>query len=56
VAEAEGASGGMAIMWDPRKWNKEMNLNIRRIITIKFIEIGTQYQGYLSNVYGPLSP
>jgi hypothetical protein len=56
VVEEEGKLGQMAILWDPLKWNIELHSNLPMIMTIKLIEVGNPYQGYLSNVYDPLSP
>jgi hypothetical protein len=47
VFESDGASGGLAILWDPSKWHLETVSNLPIILTMSFEEIGSQSQGFI---------
>jgi hypothetical protein len=56
MVDSKGASSGIAILWDPMKWNLESVSTLPRILMMSFEEIGSQAQGFISNAYGSLTP
>jgi len=56
AVDAQGASGGLAILWDPRQVKLSNFLATRRSISADFQIIGAGGLGYLTNVYGPNAP
>ena len=53
AVDAQGASGGLAILWDPGQVSLSNFLTTRRSISADFQVIGAGGKGYLTNVYGP---
>jgi len=51
--DAQGASGGLAILWDPNQVRLSNFLSTRRSLSADFVVIGAGGNGYLTNVYGP---
>jgi exonuclease III len=54
-SEAEGASRGLAFLWNPSKIKVELRSQSKRIITISYKIIGSMEQGTIMQVYGPQS-
>lgn len=56
TVEAEGASDSLGIAWNPSQIDMEpLSLN-PIVLTSSFHLLGTDFHGFLSNVYGPQSP
>ena len=51
--DASGASGGLAILWNPQVYNLEDFHASHFVIQATFHLIGTNIHGHLSNVYFP---
>jgi len=56
AVDAQGASGGLAILWDPRQVKLSNFFCTRRSISADFQIIGAGGLGLLTNVYGPNAP
>jgi len=53
AVDALGASGGLAILWDPNQVRLLNFLSTRRSISADFVVVGAGGNGHLTNVYGP---
>jgi exonuclease III len=51
-----GASGGLAILWNPTTVTMDWPFSIVGMITTHFTVIGSTKEGEITNVYGPQSP
>jgi len=56
AVDAQGASGGLAILWDSNQVRLSNFLSTRRAISADFLVIGARGTGHLTNVYGPTAP
>jgi exonuclease III len=54
--DVEGASGGLAILWNPSEITLSSFFTTHRSITSKFQPIGSDQSGYITNVYDPQIP
>jgi exonuclease III len=51
-----GASGGLAILWNPMTVTMDRPFSTVGTITTHFTAIGSTKEGAITNVYGPQSP
>ena len=51
--DAQGASGGLSISWNPHIISLDFALIARNSISTSFHLLGSSIKGYLMNVYGP---
>ena len=51
--EAEGASGGLALIWDPKIVRLDINSSSPRLFSFRYKFFETSEQDYLTNSYGP---
>jgi exonuclease III len=51
--DAAGASGGLAILWNPRHIALEDPFSTVGTLTARYEVIGSNHEGTLTNVYGP---
>jgi exonuclease III len=56
AVDVEGASGGLAILWNPNEIFLSHFFTTRHTISAKFQPIGSEQTGYITNVYGPQTP
>jgi len=53
TTDSIGASGGLAILWDPHKVTLSNPFTTTGTITAHFTALGTTQEGAITNVYGP---
>jgi hypothetical protein len=51
--DAEGALGGLAILWNPIEISLSSFFTTQHTISAKFQPMGSNQSGYITNVYGP---
>lgn len=51
--DVEGASGGLAIFWNPSEISLSSFFTTRHSITTKFQPIGSDQSSYITNIYSP---
>jgi exonuclease III len=51
--DAAGASGGLAILWNPRHIALEEPFSTAGTLTARYAVIGSNHEGTITNVYGP---
>jgi exonuclease III len=56
AVDSNGASRGLAILWDPMKWKLDLFVLSPRILTMSFKGLGSQSHDYIMNAYGPHLP
>jgi exonuclease III len=56
TVDAEGASGGLVILWNPAEIILDNFLATSHTITASFQFMGSGVQGFITNVYGPQLP